>query len=468
MFVCFPHPSSFFPRIKAMNCHSQRATAFLAVALSFFAASCATAPDVQPRVNSLVVAQQLDMATAALGDNPAIYGKNNELLYWLDRGMVDQCAGRYSDSIHAFAQAQQRFDELYTKSITKLTSAWALNDYAAPYRGEDYEYTLVNIFQAINYVMTGNYNEALVEARDMDSKLNLINSLYAGKNVYKEDAFGRFFMGILYEVNGTPADLNDAFISYSRAYEDYTKQGGENFGVQAPDLLKENLLTMAQFMGNEQFAHYRAEFPDVQLLTLDDKNKKAEVYLVQYTGFSPVKVSGVVPIPFDPRHVTQIAFPKFISRYSEIVSSELSAAKTDQLAFVQSTFIGQDIAAIAQSVLDSRKVQIFAKAVARPVVKYAAERVVEKKIEDKWGDVAAYGFDFLSSLYNLSTERADLRSWQTLPAQIRVARLLLDPGEYEFFVQTYTHNNRFLNKVSLGKSTLEAGEKKFFVFRNYR
>ena len=84
------------------------------------------------------------------------------------------------------------------------------------------------------------------------------------------------------------------------------------------------------------------------------------------------------------------------------------------------------------------------------------------------GDGAAYGFDFLSSLYNLSTERADLRSWQTLPAQIRVARLLLEPGEYEFFVQTYTDNNRFLNKVSLGKGNLKAGEKKFFVFRNYR
>ena len=325
-----------------------RATAFLAVALSFSAASCAMAPNVQPRVNSLVVAQQLDMASATLGDNPALYGKNSELLYWLDRGMVDQSAGRYSDSIRAFAQAQQKFDELYTRSITKLASAWALNDYAAPYRGEDYEYTLVNIFQAINYVMIGDYNEALVEARDMDSKLNLINSMYEGKNVYKEDAFGRFFMGILYEVNGTPADLNDAFISYVRAYEDYTKKDGVNFGVQAPDLLKENLLTLAQFMGNEQYTHYRAQFPDAQLLTLDDKNKKAEVYLIEYTGFSPVKVSGVVPIPFDPRHVTQIAFPKFVSRYSEIVSSEFSAARTDQLVFVQPTFIGQDIAAIAK------------------------------------------------------------------------------------------------------------------------
>ena len=444
-----------------------RATAVLAVALSFSMASCATAPGVQPRVNSLVAAQKLDMASAALGNQPN-YGRNNELLYWLDRGMVEQCAGHFEESIQSFAQAQRKFDELYTKSITKLASAWALNDYAAPYRGEDYEYTLINIFQAINYLMIGNYSEALVEARDMDSKLTLINSLYAGKNVYKEDAFGRFLMGILYEANATPSDLNDAFISYSKAYEDYTKDGGRYFGAQPPDLLKENLLTLAQFMGSDEFSRYRSEFPDVQLLALEDKKKKAEVYLFQYTGFSPVKVSGVVPIPFDPRHVTQIAFPKFVARYSEIVSSELSAAKTDQLAYVQPTFIGQDIATIAQKVLDSRKVQILAKAVIRPAVKYAAETVIEKEIQDKWGNGAAYGFDFLSSLYNLSTERADLRSWQTLPAQIRVARMLLEPGEYEFFVQTYAEDSRLLNKVSLGKSTVESGQKKFFVFRNYR
>lgn len=444
------------------------ATAFLAVAFLLSLNSCASGPQAQPRVNSLVVAQKLDSASTALGESPAVYGKNNVLLYWLDRGMVEHCQGRYSDSIRSFARAQRIFDELYTKSISKLASAWALNDYAAPYRGDDYEYTLVNIFQAINYVMLGETNEALVEARDMNSKLSLVNALYQGKNTYKEDAFGRFLMGILYEINGTPKDLNDAFISYGKAYEIYKHDGGSSFGVVTPDLLKENLLTLADFMGSAEFGKYRREFSDVQFFTLKEKAAKAEVYLVQYTGFSPVKVSGIVPVPIDPRHVTQIVFPKFISRYSEIASSEFSAQRSEQLSFVQPTFVGQDIEAIASKVLDSRKVQILAKAVVRPAIKYAAERAISEKIEDKWGNTAAYGFNFLSSLYNISTERADLRSWQTLPAQIRVARLLLEPGDYEFFVHTYTEEGRTLNKVSLGEDILKAGQKKFFVFRNYR
>ena len=118
-------------------------------------------PGQQPKVNSLVVAQKLQQASETLGEGSRVYGKNNELLYWLDRGMVEQCLGQYEQSIGSFAEAQKRFEELYTRSITKLANAWVLNDYAAPYRGEDYEYTLINIFQAVNYLMIGNYNEAI-------------------------------------------------------------------------------------------------------------------------------------------------------------------------------------------------------------------------------------------------------------------------------------------------------------------
>lgn len=445
-----------------------RATAFWAVALPIFISSCAMAPGIQPHVNSLVVSQKLQQAAEALDNNPNAYGGNNELLYWLDRGMIEQCLGRYEDSINSFGKAQKKFDELYTKSISKMAGTWVFNDYAGPYRGEDYEYTLINIFQAVNYLMLGNVNEALVEARDMDSKLGLINSLYSGKNIYKDDAFGRFFMGILYEANGTSSDLNDAFIAYSRAYQIYEQDNGNFFDGAVPRLLKENLLTLAYFMGGDSYGQYGSALKGIPLVTLKEKKKKAEVYLIQYIGFSPVKVSTVVPVPFDARHITQVAFPKYVSRSTEIESSDFSAEKSDQLAYVQPTFIGQNIDGLAQRVLESHKAELLAKAVIRPAAKYVAERAISKEVQDKWGNGAAFGFNILSSLYNLTTERADIRSWQSLPAQIRIARLLLDPGDYEFYVQTYASGRHRLNKVSLGRATVEAGEKKFFLFRNYR
>ena len=70
-------------------------------------------------------------------------------------------------------------------------------------------------------------------------------------------------------------------------------------------------------------------------------------------------------------------------------------------------------------------------------------------IEKEYGRDTARWFGYLSSMYNLTTERADLRSWQTLPDQIRLARLMVDPGDYEIFFDDHP-----LDSVSI-----KAGEK---------
>ena len=65
---------------------------------------------------------------------------------------------------------------------------------------------------------------------------------------------------------------------------------------------------------------------------------------------------------------------------------------------------------------------------------------------------------YAGSLYNVFSEQPDLRSWQTLPARIRVARLIVKPGAYEVSA----------GSESLGQVTLGAGEKKFFVVRTVK
>ncbi len=123
--------------------------------------SCATPPkNIQPQVNSLVIAQHFDKAVSFLGEDPSAYGPNNKLLFWLDRGFVLHLAGRYAESVGAFESAKHAFDELYTRSISQMAGAAAVNDYWQEYRGEDDEYALVNIFQALNFAAMGNVSEA--------------------------------------------------------------------------------------------------------------------------------------------------------------------------------------------------------------------------------------------------------------------------------------------------------------------
>jgi len=57
----------------------------------------------------------------------------------------------------------------------------------------------------------------------------------------------------------------------------------------------------------------------------------------------------------------------------------------------------------------------------RTATKYSLQRVVNKNLGSLGGIV--------TQLYNLVSERADLRSWLTLPANAQVARLALPVGE---------------------------------------
>ena len=432
----------------------------LCLLLGFFLSSCATAPpSVQPQVNSLVVAERFDRALKILDDNAQSYGPQNQLLRLLDQGLVLHLAGKYQDSIAVFEKAKQKFDELYTQSVTQNAASWFWNDYALPYRGEDFERVMINIFQAINYALVGNIAEALVEARDVDSALTAINAAYRPdqKNVYKEDAFARLLMGILYETSGGDVDLNDAFISYEKSVEVYESDKND-YAFAPPLLLKENLLAVAEFMGRAELEKYRRKFAGIHYPSLQARREKAEVYVIHYQGLSPIKTQDSFVVPLPGGLMTRFAFPKYDQRACEFRSMDFIAKAEGRQLFATSTELGEDVERIAIKNLENRKVRVMFKAVARPAAKYALERAADQKIKRRHGEFAARLFRLGSSFYNIVSEEADLRSWQTLPAQIRLARLVLPPGSYEFS----------LDGKTLGTATMKAGEKKFFVVRTTR
>lgn len=422
-----------------------------------FSLSCASPPLVQPQINSLVIAEKFDYALKILDENQASYGENNKLLFMLDYGMTLHIAGRYKESIIAFEDAKAIYDGLYTLSLRNQAKTWLINDYFSPYRGEDFERIMINVFQALNFVALGDIEEALVDARDVDLKLTLLNRQYNPnqKNKYKEDAFARFLMGILYEGAGSTENLNDAYISYVKAVEVYENNFYPDYGTGIPLILKENILAAAKFMGKEEFSQYRKKFKNIDFLTLQEKRKKGEIYLFYYYGFSPIKHQIAIPIPLPNGFLAKLAFPHYSKRKTKIEPGWLKAVDATGTKFTFETEEAQNITAIAIQSLEDRKVRVIAKGVLRSGGKYIAARNIEKKINN---DLAADTFKYISNLYQISSEQADLRSWQTLPAQIRVARLILKPGEYKLF----------LNERGLGKVNISAGEKKYFIIRTTR
>ncbi len=429
----------------------------LGLVLLLFCLGCGSAsPLVQPQINSLVVAHRPELALKLLEEHKESYGAKNRLLYLLDYGLVLHLTERYKESIGIFEEAKRVFDQLYQRSISNEMTTWAMNDTLAPYRGEEFERVMINIFQALNFVMLGNFEEALVEARDVDLKLGLMNTARKAryKNVYREDAFARLLMGILYEARGTLDDLNDAFISYAKAVEIYEQDYSRNYAISLPQVLKENILAVSQSIRPQDYETYRRKFRDVPFPGLSEKKKRAEVYLIYYAGLSAVKHPVFVPIPLPDGIVTQLAFPTFDQRGPGSQAAVFRAKNLRGEMFEMNSEKLEDITSIAIQNLKSKRTWVIAKATLRAASKYWLEKKQKQRIEEK-NDDAAQIFGVVSSFYNIFSEQPDLRSWQTLPAEIHLARVILEPGEYEFFV----------NEESLEKLTLTQGAKKFFIVR---
>jgi len=430
---------------------------FIIIFLLPFLASCQTAPVVQPQVNSLVIGRRFDQALKILSEQKDGYGKKNELLFLLDKGLVLHLAGRYQESIPVFAQAKAKYDELYTESLTRFAGSWVWNNYTLPYRGEDFERVMINIFQALNYVALGDWEGALVEARDADSTLNAINRQYSAdqQNVYREDGFARLLMGILYESTGQAPDINDAFIDYAKAFKIYQSDYVTNYGLHPPKILQENLLATAAWMGGQEAVAYSRLLAGVQYSNLPQKNSQAEIYVIHYQGMAPVKVEDSIILPLPGGNATRFSFPKYKERIYDNSAKFLVATDSQGENFRSTTELAEDISSIAKKNLANRRLRTIAKGVLRPAMKYFAEEQGLKAVEEQAGKDTSQWLRYLAILYNVYTEEADLRSWQTLPAEIRLGRLILPPGGY-----TVQFNNE-----SLGKFTFKPGEKYFLFAR---
>ena len=429
---------------------------------------CAAHMPAQTQLDSLLKNGDYPSALKLVQDPKTDYGRRNDLLLKLDKGITLHYAGQYASSAQEFESAKISFEQLYTKSVSTIAATWAINDTAGPYRGEDFERVLVNIFQALNYVRQDQPQEAMVEARDVDSILRTINDGYPPdkKNIYREDAFARLLMGLIYESSGLPQDYNDAYIEYARAAKIYQQEYDADYGTPVPQLLQENLLAAAQFMGKQEFDQWHKLYPQADFMPWKEKKQKAEVYVIQYAGLSPQKKEVLVPVPL-PNGYVQYAFPAYQLRPTAVPQAIFQARAIDHgdKAFQSATELGEDISAIAVKNLDNRKARFIAKAIISSTGKFVAEKQIQRQIHRKQGDAAAFGFEILGDVFNAATSRADTRCWLTLPAQIRIARLILEPGEYALSVTSQVSPGQTGPHLELGTIKLSPGQKKWFIIK---
>ena len=391
------------------------------------------------------------------------YGSKSRVLYGMDRGMTLHLAGDYQLSNIVLEQAEEELDRLYTRKIRTEALAFMTNDTSLPYEGDPYEQVLINVLKALNYALLGDWQDALVEGRRIDHRLNVLSDRVQEKNAYRDDGFARYLTGILYESIG---DMNNAFIAYRKASEAYdATRAWSHTGV--PAQLREDLLRTADALHfTQELAEYREMYQDTKWETSQTIQQLAQVVVISYNGRAPRKEDQFLdlPISFDALQlvllnrgilqphrqsnyavdsvlyglsgrVVRVAVPRLVSQKAPMPADTVSLITDNGTHVTANTELVHNVTALAQKALSERMAGIAAKAVARAATKFAMAEGATRGAQQAAGKDAGPWVGLLVGLltkgFAVASEEADKRSWQTLPDEIRLARVWVPPGRYQ-------------------------------------
>lgn len=353
----------------------------------------------------------------------------NRLLYLMEKGVLLHLDGDYRQSNEVLEEADQLTEELFTRSLSAQSLSFILNDTFIPYAGEDYELVALNYYKALNYMALDQLDEALVECRRVDEKLNYFTDTYDGRNVFKESAFLRFLSGLIYEAQDDP---NNAFIAYRKSLDAYRTHQGK-YGVAVPKALWGRLLLAARRTGfMDEYLEYQAQ---ARAEGLEPDEAGSLVAVIVNEGFAPLKKENFIWVPSQHGFPVRLMFPEFESRPSHSGSAQVSIDGKD---WIEAEIV-EDVDAVARQSLADKKVRLIAKAVIRAAAKQVAVWQAEKEY-GPWAGIAAQLVAFL-------TERADLRSWTSLPGKVLLALVPADPGWHKVVIRFEAHQEMYWVKV---------------------
>ena len=169
------------------------------VLFSLSAVSCATWYKRTAAFQSAVSAGDFDQAEKLLNkDKKQAQGKN-KILYYLNQGYVEFMLEHPEKSNEAFETAE-RLTEDQQKNVLTEAAVLVSNPEIRPYKPEDFEVIMINFYKAMNYLRMNNMEDALVEVRKINIRLQQLNDKYPDhKNRYQRDAFAHLLMGLIYD-----------------------------------------------------------------------------------------------------------------------------------------------------------------------------------------------------------------------------------------------------------------------------
>ena len=332
-----------------------------------------------------------------------------EVISSLDKGMLRRINNDFSGSNQILEVAKQEIEQLYGVSITENLAAVTINETLRGYEGDRYEQLLLHAYMAMNYIQLGQVDGARVEMLQANVKM------MEWGDEPEEDAFLRYLEGIIYESLG---EQDSALISYRKAYTVYKEKGGSHY-PPASIGIKNDLLRLLAWQGLwSEYKSYKKEFNMENYEPVKASEKFGELVVILNNGLAPIRSEVSIPIfSTEVQQNLRISFPAYQQQKQQLYIPRIHVNNEQY-----SMETVEDIDALARYSLEKAMPGIMLRATARAVVKYNSQHTAQESS-------ALAGF--LMTITNLVTERADTRSWTTLPQEIELRRLLLPVGEHD-------------------------------------
>ncbi len=385
---------------KAPRCRLSRAVLLLLVCISL--AGCAGLGRLD-EARTQYYSGHPDEALATLQDKE--FKGRNRLLSRLDAGLIAHMDGQYARSRDAFFEAVAIIDELDKISVGEQASAAIVSDWASSYRGEYSERLWIHTFQMMNFLLLGDPEGAAVEARQ---SLKVYGEF--GESL-RDDWFTRALIATSFAAAGQFAS---AHIEYARLIDDLPAP------YDIDHMAALNALRAGRFDAAETF--------DASLTSSTAAQANGELIVFVSRGAIPRKLAGDLFVS----PTTRVSFPYYPDsvrrpvRVTVQINGGVLGQRVDG-AIESSTAASADAVAtelvtIARTSLEARAKTIAARQAVRAGTKYQIGRAARR--EDEVLGAFVTGLLFL-------LERADTRSWETLPGELIMVRVGLPAGTHD-------------------------------------
>ncbi|MDR1317378.1 MAG: hypothetical protein LBK13_10955 [Spirochaetales bacterium] len=438
------------------------------------------------RYEYLAAADELETAADSEDAEELYRAGKDEVLRYLDTGILYHIAGEAQKSIERLSKAEYLIEDNYTKSISDTALSFLINDYSLVYCGEAYEDVYLNIFQALDYLRLNSFDDAYVEIQRAGEKLNFLEDKYgrltdsineAGGDIQKGEiefhnsALARYVSVLLYRTDGRQDSAALDMEQLRRAFTDqpdvYDFDPPEDLdAILAPS--RQARLNVIAFAGlgpeKRDSALHIIVRDGVIALTQEEEDEAGNMTM---KDLPPVSLS--VPIPFSGMRFN-VPMPSMRPRGSRITGIRVlvDGQPAGGLSLLEKLDkVAMETFKLNESIIRTRTVirAVLTGGVAA-TAKYLSEEMLNATPSSK-GELTAVMLLVSVSLYaggaaldavtNIK-EEADLRLARYFPGKAYVGEFLVEPGGHEVAIEFLGAEDEVLYTEKIPRRSYDSGK----------